>query len=190
MHSSRPNGASSGGGPDPYANHDREEVTRILIQSLNDLGYHDAADRVRHESGYEVESADVVAFKQAVLSGSWGRSEELLCGQGAQGSGLVLAPGADRNVMRFRLRQQKFLELVEERLTSQALVVLRHELTPLCQGQHQTLHVLSTLLMCQDAEELRSRANWDGANGRSRQILLAQLSGEFTTSSPCAWRPS
>lgn len=180
-----------GGGPDPYANHNREEVTRILIQSLNDLGYHAAAERVGQESGFEVESPDVVAFKQAVLSGSWSRSEELLCGQGARGDGLVLAPGADRNIMRFRLRQQKFLELLEQRETSRALVVLRQELTPLCQDQHQTLHILSRLLMCQDAEELRSRANWDGANGRSRQILLAQLSGEFTsTQGFCTWRPS
>lgn len=186
MHSSRLNG-----GPvslqrqDLFFGHNREEVTRILIQALNDLGYHAAADNVSEESGFQVESPDVSAFRQAVLSGSWSRAEDLLCGKGVKvpggqappGDGLVLAPGADRNAMKFRIRQQKFLELLEERETGRALAVLRNELTPLCHDQHHTLHALSRFLMCQDAEDLRSRANWDGANGRSRQILLAHLSG-------------
>jgi hypothetical protein len=153
-----------------------------LIQALHDLGYHAAADNVGDESGFEVESPNVVAFRQAVLNGSWSRAEEVLCGKGAQasGNGLVLAPGADRNIMRFRLRQQKFLELLEQRETGRALAVLRNELTPLCQDQHPTLHLLSRFLMCQDADDLRSRANWDGAEGQSRHVLLAQLSGWFT----------
>ena len=180
MHSSRTNGASLGVHPDPYANHNREETTRILIQALNDLGYHAAADSVGEESGFQVESPDVVAFRQAVLEGSWGRAEELLCGKGAQGNGLALAPGADRNAMRFRVRQQKFLELIEQRETIPALAVLRNELTPLCQGQHQTICILSKFLMSLDADDLRKTANWDGANGRSRQLLLAQLSGGLT----------
>jgi hypothetical protein len=154
---------------------------------LNDLGYHAAADNVAEESGFQVESPDVVAFRQAVLGGSWSRAEELLCGRAAaRGSGqasgnggLVLAPGADRNVMRFRLRQQKFLELLEQRETGRALAVLRNELTPLCQERHETLHLLSRLLMCQDADDLRNKASWDGAGGRSRQVLLAELSGGF-----------
>jgi hypothetical protein len=190
MHSSRPNGGPAGGGggvrqQESYYGHNREEVTRIMIQALHELGYHAAADNVGEESGFQVESPDVVAFREAVLGGSWGKAEELLCGKGtrgaeqAPGSGLVLAPGADRNTMRFRLRQQKFLELLEQRETGRALAVLRNELTPLCQEQHQTLHLLSRLLMCQNADDLRSRASWDGANGRSRQKLLAELSGMF-----------
>ncbi|KAL2018354.1 hypothetical protein VTK56DRAFT_957 [Thermocarpiscus australiensis] len=165
-----------------YFGHSREEVTRILIQALNDLGYHAAADSVGEESGFQVESPDVAAFRRAVLDGSWSRAEELLWGKGSAGdgqppgNGLVLAPGADRNVLRFWLRQQKYLELLERRETARALTVLRTELTPLCSDQHQTLHLLSRFLMCQDAEDLKAKANWDGANGRSRQILLSQLS--------------
>lgn len=182
MHGSRPNGGPVGVQQGSYFGHHREEVTRILIQALHDLGYHAAADNVGDESGFEVESPNVVAFRQAVLNGSWSRAEEVLCGKGAQasGNGLVLAPGADRNIMRFRLRQQKFLELLEQRETGRALAVLRNELTPLCQDQHPTLHLLSRFLMCQDADDLRSRANWDGAEGQSRHVLLAQLSGWFT----------
>lgn len=190
MHSSKLNGGPAGVQQESYFGHNREEVTRILIQALNDLGYHAAADNVGEESGFQVESPDVVAFRQAVLSGSWSRAEELLCGKGSGASGqvsrngLVLAPGADRNTMRFRLRQQKYLELLEQRETSRALAVLRNELTPLCQEQHQTLHLLSRLLMCQDTDDLRNRANWDGAGGRSRQVLLAQLSGRSNLETP------
>ncbi|KAL2146498.1 hypothetical protein VTI28DRAFT_3679 [Corynascus sepedonium] len=187
MHRSRPNGGPVGEQQESYYGHNREEVTRILIQALNDLGYHAAADSVSDESGFQVESPDVVAFRQAVLGGSWSKAEDLLCGTGARGpgqasgSGLVLALGADRNDMRFRLRRQKFLELLEQRETGRALAVLRHELTPLCQ-EHATLNLLSRLLMCQDADDLRSRADWDGANGRSRQILLAELSESISPS--------
>lgn len=184
MHSARTNGASHvDGRQSAYFGHSREEVTRILIQALTDLGYHAAADSVSRQSGFQVESPDVVAFRGAVLDGSWTKAEELLCGKSSPGggrtpgSGLVLAPKADRNAMRFRLRQQKFLELLERRETIRALAVLRNELTPLCSGQQQTLHLLSRFLMCQDAEDLKSQAGWDGADGRSRHILLAQLSG-------------
>ncbi|KAK3995037.1 WD40-repeat-containing domain protein [Cladorrhinum sp. PSN332] len=176
--------AVNGGSAPSYYGHDHQEVTRILIQALTDLGYHSAANSVSKESGYEVESPDVASFRDAILSGDWSRAEELLWGgkstngkegQGS-GRGLVLAQGADRNAMRFQLRQQKFLELLELRESAEALSVLRTELTPLCRDQHQTLHLLSRLLMCQDADDLKTKANWDGAKGQSRHILLSQLS--------------
>jgi hypothetical protein len=55
---------------------------------------------------------------------------------------LILAEGADKHEMLFRLRQQKFLELLEERDLATALMVLRQELTPLNHDVAQ-LHALS-----------------------------------------------
>ncbi|KAL2676812.1 hypothetical protein Neosp_010578 [[Neocosmospora] mangrovei] len=165
--------------PQTYFGHDRQEVTRLLIQALSDMGYQAAADNVSQESGYELESPTVAGFRSAVLSGSWPVAEELLAGASyeadGQGNGLVLAAGADRNAMRFWLRQQKFLELLEQKDTSRALTVLRGELTPL---SHDTakLHFLSSLLMCRSVEDLMVRAEWDGAGGESRKRLLSQLS--------------
>ncbi|KAJ0342003.1 hypothetical protein COL922a_001740 [Colletotrichum nupharicola] len=167
--------------PTTYYGHDREEVTRILIQALSDMGYHGAAESGSKDSGYELESPTVAAFRNAVVNGEWGQAEELLFGavmsddRGQQGNGLVLAPGSDRNVMRFWLRQQKFLELLEQRDTSKALMVLRTELTPLYQDT-QKLHFLSSLLMCQSTEDLKAKAEWDGAHGQSRKVLLSELS--------------
>ncbi|KAM0558553.1 hypothetical protein ACHAPJ_004748 [Fusarium lateritium] len=165
--------------PPSYFGHNREEVTRLLIQALSDMGYQTAADNVSQESGYELESPTVAGFRSAVLSGSWPVAEQLLAGASyeadGQGNGLVLALGADRNAMRFWLRQQKFLELLEQKDTSRALMALRGELTPL---SHDTgkLHFLSSLLMCRSVEDLMAKADWDGANGQSRKKLLSELS--------------
>ncbi|KAI1390950.1 WD domain-containing protein [Hypoxylon trugodes] len=166
-----------------YLGHDREEVTRLLIQALSDMGYQSAAQSVSQESGYELESPMVAAFRNAILKGDWSQAEELLAGaasssgdrNGENGNGLVLANGADRQIMRFWIRQQKFLELLEQHETARALHTLRTELTPLYQDT-QKLHFLSSLLMCQKAEDLKSKAEWDGAHGESRHILLSQLS--------------
>jgi len=141
-----------------YFGHDREEVTRLLIQSLRDLGYNSAAATLSRESGYELESPTVAAFRIAVLQGEWVEAEDLLFGSRLSGDsgggvsisnghsnqseGLLLAEGADKDQMLFWMRQQKFLELLEERDLGNALMVLRQELTPLNQDVGK-LHALS-----------------------------------------------
>ncbi|KAE8446087.1 hypothetical protein EG329_012595 [Mollisiaceae sp. DMI_Dod_QoI] len=182
--SSSTNGHSNSGAKPrpPYFGHDREEVTRILIQALTDLGYDNAASSLSQESGYNLESPTVAKFRKAVLHGEWNEAEDLLFGDTLEeggvsigGNGLILQDGVDRNVMRFWLRQQKFLELLEQRDTGKALGVLRLELTPLDQDTSK-LHFLSSLLMCQSTEDLKAKAEWDGAEGKSRHHLLSELS--------------
>jgi hypothetical protein len=143
------NGHSGGKLRPSYFGHDREETTRILIQALADLGYNTAASSLIQESGFELECEPVANFRNAVLQGEWSQAEELLFGASTEdggvrinGNGLVLQEGVDKNVMRFRLRQQKFLELLEKRDTGGALMVLRRELTPLYQDTGK-LHFLS-----------------------------------------------
>ncbi|KAI1800465.1 WD40 repeat-like protein [Daldinia bambusicola] len=176
------NGSSKVRQSETYFGHDREEVTRLLLQALTDMGYHSAAQSVSQESGFELENPMVAAFRNAVLGGNWNEAEQLLSGAvvagsrvGENGNGLVLAHGADRRMMKFWIRQQKFLELLEKRETGRALMVLRNELTPLYQDT-QKLHFLSSLLMCQKTEDLKFKAEWDGAYGESRRVLLSQLS--------------
>ncbi|KAJ8057893.1 hypothetical protein OCU04_013075 [Sclerotinia nivalis] len=185
------NGSSTNGHSDTgikpastYFGHDREEVTRILIQALSGLGYNGAAGTLSQESGYDLESPTVAAFRNAVLQGEWAEAEELLFGGSTEeggvsihGNGLVLRDGVDKNFMRFWIRQQKFLELLEQKDMGRAINVLRSELTPLDQDTPK-LHFLSSLLMC-TPEDLKNKANWDGATGESRQQLLSQLSSKF-----------
>lgn len=131
-----------------YFGHNREEVTRILIQSLHDLGYGGAASMLSAESGYELETLGVATFRSAVLGGRWSEAERILIQsfKNAQKAPpeetLVLAEGAERNEMLFYLRQQKFLELLEAREVAAALTVLRQELTPL-NYDIDRLHALS-----------------------------------------------
>ena len=209
----------------PFFGHDREEVTRILIQSLSDLGYTDAAETLVKESGFTLEGPTVAAFRTAVLAGDWAEAEELLFGTGSydngggvplgnagsygktwdkpsstaqshRAQGLPLADGANREEMLFWLKQQKYLELLERRDLGKALMVLRQELTPLHQDTGR-LHTLSrqdsrvpsttpkppltllSLMMCPSATDLKSQADWDGAAGESRTLLLSELSSKI-----------
>ena len=132
-----------------FFGHDREEVTRLLIQGLEDLGYHQAANRLSQESGYEVQSPEVASFRIAVLEGDWNEAEALLFGSkppdGGGGvsisssdhRGLKFVEGADLDRLRFRMRTQKYLELLESKDLGRALMVLRQELTPLNQERSE-----------------------------------------------------
>lgn len=131
-----------------FYGHDREEVTRLLIQGLGDLGYDGAANRLSQESGYEMESPAVAAFRNAILQGQWPEAEAILFGVDSEADGggvsisngyshhfegLKLAVDADPDSMRFSIREQKYLELLEKTETTTAIMVLRHELQPLRQ---------------------------------------------------------
>lgn len=144
-------------------------MTRILIQSLTDLGYHGAAGALCKESGFQLEGPTVASFRRSVLNGDWVEAEELLFGTNMYDSGggvdldvsygkswaqpksrpnsqhsggLTLAEGANRDKMLFWMKQQKYLELLERRELGKALAVLRQELTPLHQDVGR-LHALS-----------------------------------------------
>ncbi|KAL6706320.1 hypothetical protein ACN47E_005610 [Coniothyrium glycines] len=204
------NGSYTNGGPvangkvvpETFYGHDREEVTRILIQSLTDLGYHSAAGALCKESGFQLEGPTVASFRSSVLNGDWNTAEDILFGTSTQDNGggiglddayskswdksrsrplsqlsggLTLSEGTNRNEMMFWMKQQKYLELLERRDLAQALTVLRQELTPLHRDVGR-LHALSSLMMCQSAEDLRQQAQWDGSRGESRTHLLSELS--------------
>lgn len=197
---------------EPFFGHDREEVTRILLQTLSDLGYRDAAKQLSKESGYELEIPSVAAFRSAVLSGEWEEAESLLLGHdvaeadggvslgnghstswrntarlsfgsqnGSSRKGLPLAEGANTTWLKFLLRQQKYLELLEARDLSAALGVLRSELQPL-KTDTGRLHFLSSLVICPSTDELLHRADWDGVQGESRSILLSEISKSISPS--------
>lgn len=121
------------------------------------MGYSEAAASLSRESHYELESPSVAAFRQAIMDGQWTDAEAILLGSyhGGDGTasaasnllldgpaGLVLAEGADQSQMLFWMREQKFLEYLDQRDLSKALAVLRQELTPLNHDIHQ-LHALS-----------------------------------------------
>lgn len=130
-------------------------MTRLLIQGLDDLGYHGAADKLSQESGFEVESAAVAQFRDAVLQGEWQQAEALLLGSeppdGGGGvsirngdcPGLKLVDSANRDQLRFQLKTQKYLELLEAGDSGSAIIVLQKELRPLQPEKDPQLSALS-----------------------------------------------
>ncbi|KAJ6155815.1 hypothetical protein N7470_006381 [Penicillium chermesinum] len=185
------NGSGKALASSTYYGHNREEVTRILIQSLYELGYSGSASALSAESGYQLETAGVATFRNAVLDGRWADAEQILVRSFKEGNSqngqkatpertLVLAEGADRSEMLFYLRQQKFLELLENRDLAAALLVLRQELTPLGYDVDR-LHALTSLLMC-PADQLHEQAGWEGPISSSRERLLADLSRSISPS--------
>ncbi|KAJ7444832.1 WD40-repeat-containing domain protein [Mycena latifolia] len=146
---------------------DREEFIRLVIQSLRDVGYVESAATLEAESGYAMETPEVADFRRFILEARWSKAENALQRLGVR----------DREGLwdaRFLISQQKYLELLEAQQTTDALQVLRNELAPLDVDSDQ-LHLLSSLMMCSEPEDLRQRAGWDGALGQSRRILLDNL---------------
>ncbi|RKP06894.1 WD40-repeat-containing domain protein [Thamnocephalis sphaerospora] len=148
----------------------REELVRLMLQSLQELGYSGTAQLLETESGFCAEDAVAAQFRQCVMSGDWDHAEQLL-------------PAVDYDMAharagRFQIRRQKYLEYLEQRHVKQALTVLRQELTPL-NYNHDQLHLLSSLLMSAPADLYR-RADWDGARGTSRATLLRSLQQHIT----------
>lgn len=169
-----------------YVGHDTEEITRLCLQALSDLGYTKAVSTLSEESGFKLETAAVTAFRDAILHGQWDLAEEILFGSSdihpdhgdtSPQLGLSLTEGANINAMKFCLRKQKFLELLEARQTTKALQVLRMELQPL-RIDVRNVHFLSSLVMIQRADDLRRKACWDGVEGSSRHELLTALSSK------------
>ncbi|KAK7203317.1 WD40-repeat-containing domain protein [Myxozyma melibiosi] len=152
---------------DDYHGVSRLETTRLMIQALRDLGFASSAAALEQESGCTIESHEVSEFRTAILAGHWTVAERIL-------GALELKPGSDVIRLKFLIRQQKFLELLEQQQTMTAISVLHNELTPLRHDQHR-LHDLSSLVMCSSADDIRQLAHWSGVDGDSRQELLANL---------------
>ncbi|KZV65911.1 WD40 repeat-like protein [Peniophora sp. CONT] len=150
----------------PDSNIDREQFVRLVIQTLRDVGYGASAATLEHESGYAMETDAVAALRTHVMAGAWADAHAALDGLGLAPEALPPARGL--------LAQQKYLELLEQSRTTDALKVLRDELAPL-HPDPRALQPLSSLLMCTDPTDLRHRAAWDGAAGGSRRQLLVDL---------------
>ncbi|KAG9012086.1 hypothetical protein FRB93_002229 [Tulasnella sp. JGI-2019a] len=158
--------------PDSWV--DREELVRLMVQTLRDVGYAESALTLEAESGYALETPQVAEFRRAVLSGEWQAVVESLPAMGI--------PAQNLQAAKYLVSQQHYLELLEQRGTNRALTVLRSELAPLSVDSDK-LHVLSSLMMCSDLNDLRLRAKWDGVDGTSRRKLLTDLQQYIPTGS-------
>lgn len=147
---------------------DRVELVRVIAQAVRNLGYAQSAAELERESGVEAMSRDMRRLRDCVLRGQW---EEL---EGILGRVDVFADDAAARAARFVLYEQKFLELLENGHTVDALACLRTQLTS-CAPNDKALHRLPMLHMCNSPDELRRRAQWPGAGRVSRMAVLEKL---------------
>lgn len=145
---------------------DRVEFIRLMEQALYSLGYRDVAGQLESASGIPHEEQHVVSFREAVHQGSWEKALELLERLGIDGEDKL-------KQAKFLVLEQKFLEAVERKQWKVALQHLRTELAPL-EVNLMRLHELASCLICQDLDDLKETARWDGIGGFSRgKVLLA-----------------
>ncbi|KAI7864607.1 WD40-repeat-containing domain protein [Spinellus fusiger] len=87
---------------------------------------------------------------------------------------MSLAQPKQKTHIIFLIRQQRFLELLEKKKTLKALYILRTQLTPLAINMDR-VHELSSLVLCSTPDDVKQQAQWDGADGKSRELLLVEL---------------
>ncbi|KAJ3053232.1 hypothetical protein HK097_004741 [Rhizophlyctis rosea] len=148
------------GGPRKFRSARDQELVRLMVQSLQDLGLSESASTLQRESGYELESPTVSKFRAGVLSGNWSLVEGLLSSLDISSKNL--------KTVQYLIKQQKYLETLQTRDTKAALIILRQELMPLSTNRDR-LHELAS------EHELKQLADWDGIEGSSREQLLNEL---------------
>lgn len=146
----------------------RRELVRIIVQSIDALGYPDSARSLERETGIEAMSPQMRTLRDCVLRGHWDQLESVL------DSLTVFKSDSDARAARFVLYEQKFLELLEAGRTADALDCLRNHLTRLSPNP-KLLHKLPLLCMCTTPQEVRDHAEWPGAGQASRTAVLEKL---------------
>lgn len=107
-----------------YCGHDKNEVSRLLMQALSDLGHSDIASALEKKTGLAIELPVVSQFRSAIINGDWDLSESLL-------KQIKLRPNIDRKYLRFLIRRQQFLEFLEQQNIKDALMILRTKISTL-----------------------------------------------------------
>ncbi|KAI3653397.1 hypothetical protein MP228_001344 [Amoeboaphelidium protococcarum] len=160
----------------------REQVVRLALQCLNDLGYQQSVKILEKESGYKSETDVIGKFRLAILNGDWLQANDLM-------KELKMDP-ANVDQFKFLMYKQHFLELLEERNLKDALGVLRNDIATLSTSSvansvgataagavnsKDSLHQLSSLIMCSSVQDLKDKSGWMGKGEISRQQLFDEL---------------
>lgn len=152
----------------------QKDAIRLIGQHLLELGLQKTAEQLVEETGWALEHPLASKLRRHIMSGAW---ENALCVFGK----LCDPEEAGATEMRYKILEQKYLELLEEGEQMGALACLQEEITPL-EHSPSALHLLPSLLMCSSPAELRARSRWSGAAGTSRQHLMHRIQEFLPTS--------
>jgi WD40 repeat protein len=101
------------------------------------------------------------------LAGEWDSVAELL-------PDLSIGEAEERMV-KFYIKEQKYLELIENNSHLEALDCLRAEVVPLNAQEATRMHLLASHLLSTSADELKENAGWSGSSPEAREELLARI---------------
>eukprot|EP01088_Endostelium_zonatum_P000816 TRINITY_DN1106_c0_g1_i2.p1 TRINITY_DN1106_c0_g1~~TRINITY_DN1106_c0_g1_i2.p1 ORF type:complete len:567 (-),score=104.92 TRINITY_DN1106_c0_g1_i2:90-1790(-) len=145
----------------------RDDYVRLILQALGDLGFNDSVAALSKESDIQLQSKGVEDFCSSVMAGDWDKAISLL-------TELRIHKADDYQKVKFLIFEQKYLELLEQQQTVEALECLRNNLS-LVQVEPERLQKLTGLLIYTSPDLIRSRHNWDGAGEVSRKKLLHNI---------------
>lgn len=149
---------------------DHSQLTRLIIQSLADLGYTEASKTLRDESGLELDSPAINSFIACIKNGDFLAAQRMV-------DDLHLINDneeAKRHIV-FLIKRQRFLELLYvHNSTQDALVLLRQEVHELTDAAN--IRALTSLLMDKDSLKLQRSNGWLGDVSHSRDALLTGIS--------------
>lgn len=118
------NSSSTGLSSELYFGHNKDEVARLIMQALIDLGHADIASSLEKKTGLAIELPVMSHFQSAIIEGRWDLAEALL-------DQIQLRPNVDCKYVKFLIRRQEFLELLDQQNTKTALKVLRTKISSL-----------------------------------------------------------
>lgn len=175
------NGPSNDGDKDTsafYFGHNKNEVSRLIMQALIDLGHSEIALEMEKATKLDIELPIITRFRSAVLGGDWDLCESLL-------AGIQLRHNVYPKYPNFLIRRQEFLELLQQKKTREALTVLRTKISTCLEptGQEQQpflkplvreISRLSNLAMYSQ-KDITQTISLDKARSHSRCYLLDAL---------------
>lgn len=141
-----------------------KDICRILGQYLQDLGLNSTVEQLILESGCMFEHPSVTKLRKHTIAGEWNMALSALM----ELDSLMIKPQGILS-MKFFMAEQKYLELLEEGRTLDALDTLRNLLTPL-HFNIQRVHQLTFFLVCRNAEDLYKMAGWTGVKERENVV--------------------
>lgn len=147
------------------------ELSKLLIQTLADLGYHKSAKMLKSESGLELDSPTINRFVQLIKNGQFDDAEATI-----DQLHFVKDSDALKTQIKFYIKREKFLECLYETGddTKQALHILRNEINELTSIQE--IRSLTSLLMNKNSLELQVSNGWVSSKQQSREFLLNKIS--------------
>jgi WD40 repeat protein len=147
----------------------KDELVKIMIQTLEDFGYRQAAQQLIEESHIKPETDSLSQFRSQVLAGQWNEASRTL-------NELGLSEENNERAQ-FLVHEQQYIELILNKQYNDGLNLLRSELTHRCK-EPERLHKLASIMMCTNADDVQQKLNKNIDNDQARKIVLKEVQNE------------